>query len=61
MEKYKKVIQKSKFKISAPAWHEEFELPDISYSVSDIQDYFKYISQKNMDKRMIILIKNIRK
>ena len=30
-------------KISAPTWNDEFELPDGSYSVSDIQDYFKYI------------------
>ena len=28
---------------SAPAWNEEFELPDGSYSVSDIQDLFGYI------------------
>ena len=33
----------SKFKISPPAWNDEFELPDGSYSVSDIQDYFEYI------------------
>ena len=33
----------SKFKISAPRWNDKFELPDGSYSVSDIQDYFKYI------------------
>ena len=26
----------NKFKISAPTWSEEFELPDGSYSVSDI-------------------------
>ena len=31
------------FKIWAPTWNEEFELPDASYSVSDIQDYFEYI------------------
>ena len=30
-------------KISVPTWNEEFELPDGSYSVSDIQDYFEYI------------------
>ena len=30
----------NKFKISAPTWNEEFELPYGSYSVSDIQDYF---------------------
>ena len=35
----------NKFKISAPTWTEEFELPDGSYSVSDIQDYFEYILQ----------------
>ena len=33
----------NKFKISAPAWNDEFELPDGSYAVSNIQDYFKYI------------------
>ena len=26
-----------------PTWNEEFELPDGSYSVSNIQDYFEYI------------------
>ena len=36
----------NKFKISAPTWGEEFELPDGSYSVSDIQDYFEYILKK---------------
>ena len=35
------------FKISAPAWNDEFELPDGSYSVSDIQDYFEYILKKH--------------
>ena len=33
----------NKFKISAPTWSDEFELPDGSYSISDIQDYFEYI------------------
>ena len=33
----------NKFKISAPTWNDEFELPDGSYSLSDIQDYFEYI------------------
>ena len=36
----------NKFKISAPTWSEEFELPDGSYSISDIQDYFEYIFKK---------------
>ena len=37
----------NKFKISTPTWTEEFELPDGSYSVSDIQDYFEYILKKH--------------
>ena len=37
----------NKFKISAPAWNDKFELPDGLYSVSDIQDYFEYISKKH--------------
>ena len=37
----------NKFKISAPTWNDEFELPDVSYSVSDIQDYFEYILKKH--------------
>ena len=32
----------NEFKISAPMWTKKFELPDISYSISDIQDYFEY-------------------
>ena len=37
----------NKFKISAPTWNDEFKLPGGSYSVSDIQDYFKYILKKH--------------
>ena len=37
----------NKFKISAPTWNDKFELPDGSYSVSDIQDYFEYILRKH--------------
>ena len=39
----------NKFKISAPTWSEEFELPDGSYSISDIQDYFEYIKKKHIE------------
>ena len=39
----------NKFKISAPRWSEEFELPDNSYSVSDIQDYFEYNLKKHSE------------
>ena len=31
----------------APTWNEELELPDGSYSVSDIQYYFEYILRKH--------------
>ena len=54
MEKYKKSYKNNKFKISGPKWNEECELPDGSYSVSDIQDYFQYIL-KNMRQLLIIL------
>ena len=37
----------NKFKISPPTWNDEFNLPDGSYSVSDIQDYFEYIIKKH--------------
>ena len=37
----------NKFKISAPTWNDKFELPDGSYSVSDIQHYFEYILKNN--------------
>ena len=30
-------FKKYKFKISAATWNEKFEVPDRSYSVSDIQ------------------------
>ena len=39
----------NKFKIFAPTWSEEFESPDGSYSVSDIQDYFEYILKKHSE------------
>ena len=37
----------NKFKISAPTWNDEFDLPDGSYSIADIQDYFEFIIQKH--------------
>ena len=47
MENIKSSYNNNEFKISAPTWSEEFELPDGSYSVSDIQDYFEYILKKH--------------
>ena len=37
----------NKFKISAPTWNDTFDLPDGSYSISDIQDYFEFITKKH--------------
>ena len=37
----------NKFKISAPTWNGNFDLPDGSYSIADIQDYFEFIIKKH--------------
>ena len=37
----------NKFKMSAPTSNDKFELPDGSYHLSDIQDYFEYILEKH--------------
>ena len=42
----KKLCKNNKFKIPAPTWNTKFELPDGSYSISDIQDYLEYIFKK---------------
>ena len=36
-----------KFKISAPTCDDTFDLPDSSYSISDIQDYFEFVIKKH--------------
>ena len=46
----KKSYKNNNLKISAPTWNEEFQLPDGSYSISNIQDYFEYILKKNGEK-----------
>ena len=46
MKNIKKLYKNNKFKISAPTWNEEFELPGGSCSASDSQDYFEYILKK---------------
>ena len=47
MEEYKKFYRNNKFKISGETWDEVFELSDGSYSVPDIQNYFKYTNKKH--------------
>ena len=46
-KKIKKSYEKNKFKISSPPWNGKVELPDGSYFVSDIQNYFEYIIKKH--------------
>ena len=46
----RKSYKNNKFKISAPTWTEEFELPDGSYSTLDIQHYFEYILKNDGGK-----------
>ena len=49
MEKnIKSEYDSNKFKISASIWSGKFDLPDGSNSISDTQDYFKYIIEKNL-------------
>ena len=57
----KSSCKNNKFKISAPTWSDEFELPEGSYSISDIQDYFEYILKKyseNVDSPSIKIYVN---
>ena len=35
--------------MSTPTWNDKFELPDGSYSISNIQDYFEYILKKHRE------------
>ena len=43
----KSAYNNNKFKISAPTWNDTFDLPDGSYFIADIEDYFEFII-KNM-------------
>ena len=43
----KSEYKNNKFKISARTWNDTFDLPDGSYSNSDIQDYFEFIIKKH--------------
>ena len=43
----KSEYKNNKFKISAPTWNDTFNLPDGSYLISDIQDYFEFIIKKH--------------
>ena len=42
----KSAYNNNKIEISAPTWNDKFNLPDGSYSIVDIQDYFALIIKK---------------
>ena len=43
----KSAYNNNKFEISAPTLNDTFDLPDGSYSIEDIQDYFEFIIKKH--------------
>ena len=43
MGNIKSAYNNNKFKISAPAWKDTFDLADGSYSIQGIQDYLEFI------------------
>ena len=45
-----------KLKTITPIWNDEFELPNGSYSLSDIQDYIEYIIKKHKKLTTICLV-----
>ena len=47
MENIKFAYNNNKFKIFTPTWNHKFNLPDGSYSISGIQNYFEYIIKKH--------------
>ena len=38
----------NKLTISSPTWNETFDLPDGSYTIDEVQDYFEYIMKKHV-------------
>ena len=47
MENIKSEYSNNKFKISAPTGNDTLDVPDGSYSIADIQDYFEFIIKKH--------------
>ena len=45
----KSSYKNNKFKISSPTWSDGFEVPNGSFSIGDIQDYFEYILKKHSE------------
>ena len=47
LKKVKEEYKNNKFKTTAPNWDETFDLPDRSYNISQIQNYFEFIMKKH--------------
>ena len=47
LKKIRSEYNNNKFKISAPTWNDTFDLPDGSYSIANIQDYFEFMIKKH--------------
>ena len=45
--KYEKLQKNNKFEMIAPTLNDKTELPDGSFSLSDVQDYFQLIIKKH--------------
>ena len=43
----KSIYNNNKFKISAPAWNDTFDLPNGSYNIPAIQNYIEYVIKKH--------------
>ena len=43
----KSTYYNNKFKISAPAWNETYDMPDGSHNISEIQNCIEYIIKKH--------------
>ena len=43
----KSEYKNNNFKIHLPTWNVTFNLPNGSYNISDIQDYFEYVIKKH--------------
>ena len=49
MEKHQSEYNNNEFKILPPTWNDTFDLPNGSYSIDDIQDYFELIIYKKKE------------
>ena len=46
-KKVKSDYNNNKFKILAPTWNDTFDVPDGSYSIDALENYFEYIIKKH--------------